>query len=526
MRHVTGILVCLSLLLGACAGPSGPPGAGRDNTSAEAVQAEACRAVFVMLDDAVREANRQDAEAARVAGFPYLKVNRFLASFRDGSLEGDRLEAWIDRLRELDRQARRVEWANLPASDRATLRASLRTLARPAEEPDVAAERCAAVLRRHDMTEEGLAALHRVARVPDSYSTWVRLVGLYPVTSIGVAAGFALWKQAFLPSFAAPADTLLVEGELDVYRPVTVGAQGKAIPARRLAAGQVASIIMASRDNPLAIPEPRGTAFMRLAEAFAPVWQVDRLGTADRIGHPYWRAVDGTARVDLDLARPVAFTRLSHTRFDGEILPQISYTVWFRERPKTSDLDLLGGWLDAVIWRVTIGSDGRPLVWDTIHACGCYHLFFPVPPVERKPMPEDDDLREEALVPGPGPATGPGQRVVVRLSAGAHYVTAVGALGAGGVKGRPLTYELLPAGAVPELALRSAALPAALGGGHRSIYGPDGLVDGTERLERLLLWPMGIASPGATRQWGHHATAFVGRRHFDDVDLFERAFRR
>ena len=23
------------------------------------------------------------------------------------------------------------------------------------------------------------------------------------------------------------------------------------------------------------------------------------------------------------------------------------------------------------------------------------------------------------------------------------------------------------------------------------------------------------------RQWGHHATAFIGRRHFDDADLFE-----
>jgi len=26
------------------------------------------------------------------------------------------------------------------------------------------------------------------------------------------------------------------------------------------------------------------------------------------------------------------------------------------------------------------------------------------------------------------------------------------------------------------------------------------------------------------RQWGRHATAFVGRRHFDDADLIERRF--
>jgi hypothetical protein len=35
---------------------------------------------------------------------------------------------------------------------------------------------------------------------------------------------------------------------------------------------------------------------------------------------------------------------------------------------------------------------------------------------------------------------------------------------------------------------------------------------------------MGIPSPGAMRQWGHHATAFVGRRYFDDPHLFEKTF--
>ena len=58
----------------------------------------------------------------------------------------------------------------------------------------------------------------------------------------------------------------------------------------------------------------------------------------------------------------------------------------------------------------------------------------------------------------------------------------------------------------------------------RSLYGPDSIITETERMERFILWPMGIASPGAMRQWGHHATAFVGRRHFDDPYLFERIF--
>ena len=45
-----------------------------------------------------------------------------------------------------------------------------------------------------------------------------------------------------------------------------------------------------------------------------------------------------------------------------------------------------------------------------------------------------------------------------------------------------------------------------------------------ERLERAFFWPMGIASAGQMRQWGRHATAFVGRRHFDDPGLFDHYF--
>ena len=62
--------------------------------------------------------------------------------------------------------------------------------------------------------------------------------------------------------------------------------------------------------------------------------------------------------------------------------------------------------------------------------------------------------------------------------------------------------------------------------GSRSLYGRDGLVAGSERLERWLLWPSGVRSPGAMRQWGRHATAFVGRAHFDDPDLLARYFYR
>jgi hypothetical protein len=69
--------------------------------------------------------------------------------------------------------------------------------------------------------------------------------------------------------------------------------------------------------------------------------------------------------------------------------------------------------------------------------------------------------------------------------------------------------------------LRSLPLPQ---GGSRSVFGPDGLIAGSERGERYLFWPMGIKSPGAMRQAGSQPTAFVGRRHFDDADLVDKRF--
>jgi hypothetical protein len=50
------------------------------------------------------------------------------------------------------------------------------------------------------------------------------------------------------------------------------------------------------------------------------------------------------------------------------------------------------------------------------------------------------------------------------------------------------------------------------------------MIPGTQRPERFFFWPMGIASAGQMRQWGRHATAFVGRRHFDDPYLLDRYF--
>jgi hypothetical protein len=245
----------------------------------------------------------------------------------------------------------------------------------------------------------------------------------------------------------------------------------------------------------------------RLAARFAPVLSIDTASDDDRIGAPYWTE---DRRIALDLGDPVVFFHFSHTRFGARTLVQISYQAWFPARPKTGPIDLLGGWLDSVIWRVTIDPDGRPLIYDTIHGCGCYHLFFPVPPATLAPPP--DDIREHPFAPAQAPALTADQQVRLDLASISHYLVGIGVASQAIVGARG--YRLADASS-----LRSLPFP---GGGRRSLYGPDGLVAGSERLERWLLWPMGVDSPGAMRQWGNHATVFVGRRHFDDARLLEQ----
>ena len=89
----------------------------------------------------------------------------------------------------------------------------------------------------------------------------------------------------------------------------------------------------------------------------------------------------------VNIGHPTVYRRLAFTRYGERILIQLVYTIWFPERPQQSSLDLLAGSLDGLVFRVTLDPRGAPLVYDTIHPCGCYHMFFPTARVKEKPSP-------------------------------------------------------------------------------------------------------------------------------------------
>ena len=114
--------------------------------------------------------------------------------------------------------------------------------------------------------------------------------------------------------------------------------------------------------------------------------------------------------------------------------------------------------------------------------------------------------------------------MLVTLSSGSHHIESLNPIDNNNQTQRQTnTYTLEDYDTLRSLPLTSTqkTIEHANDRKRKSLFGSNGIIAGTERGERYLFWPMGIPSPGAMRQWGHHATAFVGRRFFDDPCLLE-----
>jgi hypothetical protein len=464
-----------------------------------------CARLLQELDRQVQASGARDAQQTLLPGFPYLRADRLDASLAGSADDDTRWRLWRARLAANDRRARLHEFRNA-------------TVAAGPLHAAAGIDACRNVLLDADDAPPARAALRAAAVVPDDYSAALRALGLYPLTKLAFAAGIRNWHDATRAVFALPLAQLPVQGTLRRYAPAPDAARGlPAAPDRwRAPGGPVAPI---TRDG-LGVPQVESLA--ALLQRHAPLIEVDETGAHDRIGRLAWSA--GQVRVD-PAEPPVAYVRLATGALGGVLRPQLVYTFWFPARPRDHALDLLGGELDALIWRVTLDDAGRALVYDSIHACGCYHQFFATDAVRVRAAPPAAQGRfdEGLFMPQPPlPAAGPDQRVVLRVAARTHYLQRVRLTDEQAARADaeppPLVYRLHD-----EDALRS--LPAA-DAGHpsRSAYDEQGMIAGTERLERFLFWPMGIASAGQMRQWGRHATAFVGRRHFDDPALLDRYF--
>ncbi len=228
----------------------------------------ACRNHFRQLDSAVAQAGVRDYGATPIPGFPYLRVNRFLASFSDEVNDPARFDAWVGRLAQLDRLSRQHEIASLSDTDSKQLLTDT--------------DRC-----RHNLIREELASvanrtrLQKQARVPDDYLTAWRVLGLYPISALFVKAGIARWHKEARERYALPTDSLPIVGRPRHWTAPTT---------QRLSSAEVAALLDDTSDNPLAIPEPIAEQRDRLFTTFAPQWIIDTVDENDLPGTPRYTA--------------------------------------------------------------------------------------------------------------------------------------------------------------------------------------------------------------------------------------------
>lgn len=452
-----------------------------------------CADFFAALDHTSVKARVLDPGAFRIEGFPYVRVDRFLASFRAETAEGGAFDAWVNRMQALDAEARGYEVANLPRAVEISPAGSSDPLELTAR---VAA--CGGLLRTADLqSSKQMALLRANAWVPDEYLWFWRAVGLYPVTRWLVSSGVSNWHDEARRGFSTEPPAAWYS---TLYFPEEVSHSTDA----HLIVSQ------AKRDG-LGIPVYSQEAQAALFRAHAPAWEVQTEAEFDLIGAPFWSS---ETTLGVDPRNPTTYMLLSFTRFGKQVLTQLNYVIWFPARPKNHALDIYGGYLDGVNYRVTLDDDGEPLLYETVHNCGCYYQAHPT---RRLTARDDIEYAEPPLILAAPETISPQAIMTVAMASRTHYVRHLYPR----TRQQPLERMIYSMADYGEL----RSLPNGKGG-RRSMFGPDSLAPGSERLERFLLWPTGVVSPGAMRQAGRHAVAFVGERHFDDPFALEKMFLR
>lgn len=460
VRHGLLLVVCLLAALGAAAAPD-------------------CDAWRAALDGRIRAAGADDPRYHRLGGTRWLRTDRFLhGAWRRARDAGDpaRARAVLERMAALD--------AGILAQEQS----SVAPPAGPA--PDAGACRGAAL-------DEMLRAPPADAlRPPDEYLRWRRVIGLYPLLVPFLRAGVTRWQDEERAAHAEGPPPPAVR----YVPPSDAGAFGAPDAVAR-------ALREAAAAHPLGWPLPPAPALAELALRFAPELAAPTDAAHDLPG----RLTGSGGRPRVDPGAPTADWHARLVHWDDRVLLQLVYTFWFTERPKGWLLDPYGGAVDGIVWRVTLAEDGRPLLWDSVHPCGCFHTVF-LPEGRQLALRRTEPPRAERPLVFTAPSSS--ARVRLAYAPDTHLVRHATAVA------EPPVSTTVPVRAYalrPEEELHR--------GPERAPYGPHGLLAGTGRLERFFLWPSGIRSPGAMRARGRRATAFVGHRHFDAAELLDGLLR-
>ena len=122
--------------------------------------ARECRQLFDDSEQIINHEKVGDSQAVKIAAYPYLRSNRWLASFKYQVSSDKSFASWLDELQNLGMEGLQVELANLSQAGRAQL-------------PKQAVfTHCTAILRQTDFAGASWAVKEKLIKavdVPDEY---------------------------------------------------------------------------------------------------------------------------------------------------------------------------------------------------------------------------------------------------------------------------------------------------------------------------------------------------------------------
>lgn len=440
-----------------------------------------CVQLLLDFKHQVKQQGVDDAQLLWTNTYPHLAFNRFSLSLINELQSHSARGQWLSYVsRQADKQ-RTIEYQNLP--DKGDFELSALTA-------------CAEQLAFANLTDQHFwQNLQQAPPVYDSdYQQWQRVLGLYPVAKLiarpiidnekdrirnGFKQALANKPKAYAPLFRAPLSAQEIQNQFkDAY-----------------AASDISWPLLSEEQ------------WNKLLSYYAPNWLI---GTASKDDKPGRIEFAGNGNAWVNPQQSVLYVFTSYTRLHGKILVQLNYNLWFANRTARSIFDPYAGKFDSILIRLTLNQHGQPYILDSIHSCGCYHIVFSLDPSLTFSAfdPNTDQPIAKRLMKRPldhPPLT-------VLISSGEHMI-------------KGLSWDNLDNSLALTLSaydqLRSLPFHPTY---RRSLFDSAGMLTASKRAERWFLWPFGVKSAGAMRQIGHHATAFIGQRHFDDAFMFERLF--
>lgn len=231
-----------------------------------------------------------------------------------------------------------------------------------------------------------------------------------------------------------------------------------------------------------------------LLDHWQPLWAIQEKANNDRPLTLQRREGELQMKTEPSIYRYLSFARLG-----DDVVWQLNYVIWFRERKADGPLDILAGKLDGIHFRSYLDRQGKLLAHDAMHNCGCWYQLYASPRLRQLETPGGEPSYHSQFWPG-------NKTPIILISANHHRVEAV-----------------LPYRDSPWRRHGSAVQPLQKKGYEklRNVFLPSGLIPESKRPERFLFAPLGVTAAGSMRSRGRHQIAFTSERYFDDPRLLE-----